>query len=236
MGTIVTLGGPASSGRGYLSEPAATGPGVLVVHDYHGALPHVRAAADALAESGFVALAPDLYGGPASRSPVQAARLLEALDVGRARSMLAAAAAQLRAHPRVRPKRLGAIGFSIGGWLALLVATTGALDAVVAYYAALDADEREEIRCPVLLHLAEVDEWDPPDLPATFIAELRAGGAVALAHTWPGTRHAFANADVSTHDPAAAGAAWAESVDFLAQHLRRDSSATRGPTSADGHG
>ena len=53
----------------------------------------------------------------------------------------------------------------MGGWLALGTATAGVLDAVVSYYAALGPDERAHIPCPVLLHLAEVDQWEPPDAP-----------------------------------------------------------------------
>jgi dienelactone hydrolase len=93
-------------------------------------------------------------------------------------------------------------------------------DTVVAYYAALGPGEQAPIPCPVLLHLAEFDEWDPPDLPASFVSALRAAGTLVLDRTWPGTRHSFANADVAAFAPEQAGQAWAETVTFLARHLR----------------
>jgi carboxymethylenebutenolidase len=223
MGTFVTLGGAAASGSGYLSEPESPGPAVIVVHDYFGALPHVRELCDALAQAGFTALGPDLYDGMATTDPDRAEVLLRRLDVSRSRSLLTVAARQLRAHPKVQPERVGAVGFSAGGWLALLTATGGVLDAVVAYYAALGPGEQAPIPCPVMLHFAEVDEWDPPDLPATFTTRLRAAGTLVIDRTWPGTEHAFANADVPAWRPGPATAAWAETVGFLARHLRSPS-------------
>jgi carboxymethylenebutenolidase len=220
MGTMVTLGGSTSGGTGYLSEPAVPGPGVLVVHDYYGPLPHIREFCDALAAAGFTALGPDMYHGQLATDAAAAEQLLAGLDVARSRSMLTTAARQLRAHPSVRPERIGAVGFAMGGWLSLLTATGGVLDAVVAYYAALGPDERAHIGCPVLIHLAEVDRWDPPDAPEAFVAELRASGSTAELHTWPGARHGFANADVRTYSAAHAGPAWTETVEFLGTHLR----------------
>jgi carboxymethylenebutenolidase len=221
MGTFVTLGGAGAGGSGYLSEPELPGPAVIVVHDYFGALPHVRERCDALALAGFMALAPDLYDGAATTDPARAEALLARIDVDRSRSLLAVAARQLRAHPKVQPERVGAIGFSAGGWLALLTATRGVLDAVVAYYAALGPEEQGPIPCPVMLHFAEVDEWEPPDLPAIFTAQLRAAGTLVIDRTWPGTEHSFANADVPAWRPGPAADAWAETVAFLARHLRR---------------
>jgi carboxymethylenebutenolidase len=205
-------------GRDHVAEPS--GPpvgGVLVVHDWYGPLPHVRLACDDLAEAGLLALAPDLYDGRTTTDPEEAERLMDALDGGRARARLSAAADELRG--RTAGRRVGALGFSMGGMLALQQATTGKLDAVVAYYAALEAGEHAAIRSPVLLHLAEVDEWDPPDTPDRFAATLRAAGTEVESHTWAGTEHSFANRDVPLHAPAQAAEAWALTVAFLRRQL-----------------
>ena len=85
--------------------------------------------------------------------------------------------------------------------LALLQATTGNVDAAAVYYAALDADDALRACCPVLLHLAETDEFDPPELYDGFVAALRAAGTEVEGHTWPGTEHSFANRDVALHAP-----------------------------------
>jgi carboxymethylenebutenolidase len=211
----------ADGGHAYVAEPS--GPpvgGVLVVHDWYGPLPHVRLACDALADAGLLALAPDLYDGRTTTDPTDAERLMDALDTGRARARLATAVDELRG--RTGGRRVGALGFSMGGWLALLEATTGKLDAVAAYYAALGERERAPIRCPVLLQLAEVDEWEPPDAVERFAAELRAAGTKVEAHTWAGTEHSFANLDVPLHAPAQAAEAWSVTVAFLRRQLAAD--------------
>jgi carboxymethylenebutenolidase len=219
MGTMVTLGGSTSSGTGYLSEPVTPGPGVLVVHDFYGALPHVHDLCDALAVAGFTALGPDLYGGRVAADPAEAEHLLGTLDVRRAREMLTVSARQLRAHPSVRPERIGAVGFAMGGWLALLAAVRGVFNAVVSYYGVLGPDERAFLGCPVLLQLAEADRYDPPDAVGAFVAELRAGGGGVERNTWPGTRHGFANADIRWYAPEPAAAAWESTTAFLGREL-----------------
>ena len=220
MGKVVTVGNAGMNAEAYLSEPAEPGPGVVLIHDWFGMLPPARQQCDSLAAAGFVALAPDLYDGKATANPAEAELMFDAMEIGRARTLLSTAARQLRSHPMVRPRRVGAVGFSMGGWLALLTATTGVFTAVVGYYTALEPGERMPLHCPVLLHLAEIDDWDPPDVPATFIAELRAGGTAAEARIWPGTRHGFANPISTLYAPEPAQAAWADTIAFLRLHLR----------------
>ena len=219
MGTEVTLGPAGRSGRGYLSEPALTGPGVVVVHDEYGLLPHVRRRCDWLAEAGFVALAVDLYDGRVAHTREEAERLAGGLDQLRARGMVAIAATQLLARPKVRPQRVGAVGFGPGGRLALLAATTGALDVLVAFYAVLAPAERSLVPCPALLHLT----GGPDEQDATvrsFLHELRTSGTELTVRTWSGVPPGFANADRPDYREKPAVAAWVETAGFLAGHLR----------------
>ena len=211
----------------YLAEPAAPGPGVLVVHDWYGLLPHVKGLCDELAEDGFLALAPDLYDGATTTDALEAERLLDRLDAGAAQARLGAAAERLRR--RAAPTRVGAVGFSMGGWHALRLAAAGRLDAVVAYYGALTPAEAAPIGCPVLLQLAAVDRWDPPDTPERFAASLREHGGTLESRTWPGTAHSFANADVAEYAPAQAADAWALTVEFLRRNLVPTAGFAAGP-------
>jgi carboxymethylenebutenolidase len=204
--------------RDHLAEPPApAAAGVLVVHDWYGLLPHVRAACDELAEAGLVALAPDLYGGRTAADPGQAEALAEGMDRPAARAKLDQAVATLRDRAGGGP--VGVLGWSLGGSYALVQATTGAVDAAAIYYAALDKDDAASIHCPVLLHRAEVDEFDPPELYEGFVAALREGGTEVAVHTWPGTEHSFANRDVPLHAPDAAAQAWSITVGFLRDRL-----------------
>jgi carboxymethylenebutenolidase len=200
--------------------PGRPAGGVLVVHDWFGLLLHVRTLCDQLAGAGLVALAPDLYEGRATTDPEQAERLMDGLEAARARARLDAALDQLRTRTRGGP--VGGLGFSMGGSLALDRAARGTLDAVACYYATVDEQEAAGIRCPVLLHLAEVDEWDPRETPERFMAGLRATGTPVQVHSWPGTEHSFANGDVAAHAPAQAARAWAATLEFLRGHLTPD--------------
>jgi carboxymethylenebutenolidase len=142
---------------------------------------------------------------------------MEGMDKAAARVRLDEAVATLR--DRVGGGPVGVLGWSLGGMFALLQATTGNVDAAAVYYAALDADDAAKIRCPVLLHLAETDEFDPPELYDGFVAALRAAGTEAEVHTWPGTEHSFANRDVALHAPDAAAEAWSITLGFLRDRL-----------------
>jgi carboxymethylenebutenolidase len=220
VGTEVTLGAAGRSGRGYLSEPALIGPGVVVVHDEWGLLPHVRRRCDWLAEAGFVALGVDLYDGRTAGTAAEAGRLAGGLDTVRARGMVAIAATQLLARPKVRPQRVGAVGFGVGGRLALLAAATGALDAIVAFYAVLGPAERSLVPCPTLLHLTG-DPTGQDQSTRSFLQDLRRSGTEVTARTWSGVPPGFANADRPDYRDKPAVAAWVETAGFLAGHLRR---------------
>ncbi|MBA3365469.1 MAG: dienelactone hydrolase family protein [Actinobacteria bacterium] len=205
----------------YLAEPpghTAGAAGVLVLHDWYGLLPHVRSACDELAAAGLVALAPDLYDGRTATDPEQAEALMKGMDSAKVGARLEAATADLR--ERIGGGRVGGLGYSMGGFRVLLQATAGAFDAVAVYYAALDEEDAARIHCPVLLHLAEVDEFDPPEFFEGFIAALEAGGTDVQSHTWPGTEHSFANRDVPLYAPRQADEAWSITVEFLRDHLR----------------
>jgi carboxymethylenebutenolidase len=220
VGTEVTLGAAGRSGRAYLSEPALPGPGVVVVHDEYGLLPHVRERCDWLAEAGFVALAIDLFDGRRPGTPEEAERLVAGLDSVRLRGTVAIAATQLQARPKVRPARIGAVGFGLGGRLLLQTATTGAFDALVAFYAVLTPAERSLVPCPALLHLT----GGPAEQDATtraFLRELRTSGTDVTVRTWSGLPPGFANADRPSYREGPAVAAWVETAGYLSGHLRR---------------
>ena len=110
--------------RGYLALPArGHGPGVVVLQEWWGLVDHIREVCDRLAREGFVALAPDLYRGESTADPGVAGRLMMDLALPRAARDLEAAVTALVNHDAVNGGKVAAIGFCMGGQLALYAAS-----------------------------------------------------------------------------------------------------------------
>jgi carboxymethylenebutenolidase len=198
--------------RGTSGEPL-----VVVVHDWYGRLPALEEFAESLAAEGFWVAVPDLYNGVATTDEAQAEKLMEALDVGIALAELDDVIAN--AHARGSAK-VGVVGFSLGGWLALLHAQGGSADAVVAYYASLGPKDHGVIPAPVQLHYAESDEWGANEQPEDFVDRLNEHGTPVSQHVYLGTEHSFANASIrGKHNARAAELARARTSQFLSRHL-----------------
>ncbi len=192
-------------------------PLVVVLHDWYGRLPGVDTYASALARVGFRVVVPDLYGGVATQDAETAEELMNQLDVA---TSLALVDEELAAARLDGSHRFAVVGFSMGGWLALLHAQGGATDAVVAYYATLAPSQHGVIPCPVQLHLAERDEWGEGEQPEEFVSRLKDHGTPVSDHTYLGTVHSFANGSIPEYfDPAESALAFARTASFLEDQL-----------------
>ncbi|MBX3100423.1 MAG: dienelactone hydrolase family protein [Salinibacterium sp.] len=213
MSQLVPIPSPGESL--FYGEPG--NPVVVVLHDTYGRLPWLEPFAEALASRGFRVAVPDLFDGVCTIDETTAQELMTGLDIGTALAEIddALVEAQLTGTERV-----GLVGFSLGGWLALLHAQAGAADAVVAYYASLGPRDHGVIPCPLLLQWAEIDDWEEGEDPESFIARLKDHGTPVTQHGYIGTVHGFANASVATHvDLQAAALAFARTSVFLESSL-----------------
>lgn len=192
-------------------------PLVVLLHDWYGRLGWLQPYAEGLARRGFRVVVPDLFNGASTTDATEAAALMQELDL---RTALAQIDEAIAIGRDLGSTRVGVIGFSMGGWLTLLHAQGGSADAVVAYYASLRASEQGLIPCPVLLQLAEIDEWAESEDPESFIDRAKDHGTPVTQFTYPGTRHSFANADLPDRvHPQAAELAFARTVGFLEEYL-----------------
>jgi dienelactone hydrolase len=130
--------------EGYLAVPEGShGPGVLVLHAWWGLTPFFEDVCDRLGATGFVALAPDRYGGPTAATIEEAETLQRAREDTAATEVLLTASAEfLRAHEAVAGEGLGVLGFSAGASWALVLSTREPelVRAVVAFYGTAQAD------------------------------------------------------------------------------------------------
>jgi len=193
-------------------------PLVVVLHDKYGRLPWLEPLAAALAaRGGFRVLVPDFYDGLATTNGGDASTLMARLTDDDARDILDATIGMGLDEGSLR---VGLVGFSMGGALALRAAQRGDADAVVAYYATLAGDDPGIVPCPVLLHLAESDDYRPGGEPDAFVPRLRDNGTPVTSHTYVGTEHSFANATLTEKvEGRAAALAFARTVVFLEARL-----------------
>jgi carboxymethylenebutenolidase len=220
---------PAGAGEafGYLRLPeSGSGPGVVVIQEWWGLTTHVASIVDRLAEAGFVALAPDLYGGPTTHDPAEAAELVRSLPMERAADDLAGAVDHLVGLAAVTSATVGAIGFCMGGGFVLALASRrpDLVSAAVPFYG-LPRDESvvAGIRAAVQGHFGLEDRSIPVERVRSVFAALddRPEPATAQLHLYP-AGHAFLNDEnlIGTYDPECAAKAWSRAVQFLTQHVR----------------
>ena len=201
---------------GYL---VAGGPGaVVVLHEWDGVVPHIRDVTDRVAAAGFTAVALDLYDGQsaAKGDDAEAGRLQRQImrDQEAAAVRVAGALAELREQGHAK---VAVMGFCTGAALSLLVSAMFPIDAAVAYYGIFEGHADRKITSPVLVHLADHEEYYPS--PDRFRAWFEGMSNVTI-HVYPGTRHAFFNDTVPTHyDADAASLSWDRTVSFLRHHL-----------------
>jgi carboxymethylenebutenolidase len=226
-GEMVEFESNGGTARGYLATPeGGGGPGVIVLQEWWGLVPHIRDVADRFAREGFVALAPDLYHGETTTSPDEAGKLMMALDIGRAEKDLRGAVRYLSGHGAVEGGRVGTVGFCMGGVLSLYAASKNEqVGACVVFYGIHPKVEPDlgNLRAPVLGLYAGRDQFVPPEAVRALEAKLKALGKRAEIHTYPDAEHAFFNdTRPEVFDPEAASDAWRRTVEFLRQNLSRD--------------
>ena len=223
-GQMVRFESNGGSTEGYLSIPGAgSGPGVVVIQEWWGLVPHVKDVCDRFAAEGFVALAPDLYHGEKATSPDEAGKLMMALDIDRAEKDLRGAVKYLLKHEAVSGESVGTVGFCMGGVLSLYAASKNEqVGACVVFYGIHPKVEPdlENLRAPVLGIYAEKDDFVPPAAVRELESRLKGLGKDAEFHIYPGTDHAFFN-DVrpEVYDREAAEDAWRRTLDFFRRHL-----------------
>src|SRR5467141_4266987 len=121
-GTMVEFASNGSKTAGYLATPASgKGPGVLVLQEWWGLVGHIKSVCERFAAEGFTALAPDMYHGKTASEPDGAGKLFMALNIGQAEKDLRGAVDHLAGHSSTA--KLGAVGFCLGGQLALCAGT-----------------------------------------------------------------------------------------------------------------
>ena len=221
------------SARAYLAVPARSAgpwPGVVVIHEVFGLNGDIRAHADHLAAQGYLALAPDLYGGKSWVRCIRGAiRQLHA-RAGPAFAALDAARGWLAARPDCTGKT-GVIGFCLGGGFALACAPRAEFSAAAVNYGEVPADADRVLAgsCPVVASYGARDPMGvrPPQRLEKALTELAVPHDVKV---YPDAGHSFMSRKPAAlaplarlarvdFEPEAAEDAWRRIFAFFGQHL-----------------
>jgi dienelactone hydrolase len=189
--------------KGYLaSDDALPGkrPGILVVHEWWGLNDYARRRAGMLAESGYTALAVDMYGGGRTAAhPEDAGKFASAVmkNLPQARARFLAALDLLKAQPYVDPQRIAAVGYCFGGGVVLAMARDGVdLDGVVSFHGSLATATPAGpgvVKARVLVLNGADDPMITPEQIAAFKNEMESAGVDYRLISYPGARHSFTN-------------------------------------------
>ncbi len=222
----VTFPSGGGTAHGYLALPeSGTGPGVVVIQEWWGLTSHIADVTNRLAAEGFVALAPDLYGGTTTHDSDEAGKLMQELPVDRAAADLGGAVDFLLEHEAVVGRKVGAVGFCMGGGFVLVLAAQQGdkIGAAVPFYGVLGEDypSFENLSAPLLGHFGEEDEMAPPDAVEDLAERIEKESGVRPDFRIYPSGHAFFNDEnlLGTYDPEQALKAWSATRDFLRSNL-----------------
>ena len=225
--------------EGYLAydtdhlKPGQSNPGVLIYHAWMGIGQHEMDWAKKMAEAGYVAFAPEIYGkGIRPTTPDAAGQ--EATKYRSNRSLMRARAneglAQLQKNAWVNPEKIGALGFCFGGGVALELARSGALvSGFVSLHGNLDtpnSQDAQKIKGEVLVLHGAADPYVPLAQLAAFQKEMDTAKVDWQLHMYGEAVHAFSDpyagnnpASGAAYNAVAARRSWADTLGFLEKHV-----------------
>jgi dienelactone hydrolase len=203
----VTYNAGGATLAGYLAWDASqqgARPGIVVFGEWWGLNDYQKRRARQLAELGYVALAADMYGdGRTAADATEAGNLMNGLfaDMEGTTAKVRAAVAQLARRPGVDPARLGAMGYCLGGALALHAARLGLdLRGVASFHGSLGKTHpasKGDVKARVLVCHGEDDSFVSAEEQAAFRQEMDDLGVDYRFIAYPGAKHGFTNPDAT---------------------------------------
>ena len=215
---------------------SGSGPGIVLVQEIFGVSAYIERRAQDLADLGYVVVAPEFFWrlgvdkvtGPNAME--EGFGLLQRLDWGAAVADGGAAVSWLRGRPEVSGG-VGIVGFCLGGGLGFNIAAETEVRALVSYYGSAlpgllglvpetpgPVLGPEDVTAPSLHHFGLNDSFIPRELVDRLQATLADQPGVTF-RTHEHGDHAFDNDDFHLYDETSSREAWAQTVDWLAEHL-----------------
>ncbi len=195
-------------------------PGVLVFHEWWGINDYIKRRTEEIAKLGYIAFAPDMYGRDIRPKDYKEASELAAILRGD-RNVMRIRAKEglevLRENPLTDKKRIAAIGYCLGGAVALELAGSGAdISGAVSFHGSFGAinsggGDAKNIKAKILVLHGSEDRAVPMKEVLSFQEEMRRAGVDLRMNIYDGAAHSFTN-PASGNDPSK-GVAYNEKAD-----------------------
>jgi carboxymethylenebutenolidase len=207
----------------YVVQPGVPAKGgVVILQEIFGVSAHIRAVADRFADDdGFVVVAPSLFDRiergveltDDGEDRQRAMALLAKFDIAKAMDDVAAAVQCDRCFRNV--KKVGVVGYCLGGTLAWLSAARLPIHAAVGYYGGrISQYLGEQPKVPVMLHFGELDTH----IPQSEVDAIAKAHREVQIYRYP-SGHAFNREGSAAYSAACARRARERTLAFLNQHL-----------------
>jgi carboxymethylenebutenolidase len=197
-------------------------PGVVVISEIWGLVPHIEDVARRVALEGFLAVAPDPLSplGGTPEDTEEAVKMMRGLDAEETTKNLVAAVEYLKTHPQSTGK-VGVTGFCWGGGMTNQVAVnTPDVQAAAPFYGRQPTPEEvPKIKASVQAHYAGDDERINAGIPA-FEAALKKAGIEYEIYIYEGAKHGFYNDTGQRYHEEASKLAWGRTMAFFKEKLK----------------
>lgn len=211
----------------FVAEPDdnARHPGIVLIQEWWGIEPHIRDLAQKLAADGFVVAVPDLFHGKIVTEPDEAEKMVMMIagNIDKAAKEIIGALETVKAMPNVEPKKLGLMGFCVGGMMTYIVASRYSdLGAVVPFYGVgydPTPEDVAKVNAPVLAIYGSKDDSIPMDQVHKIERMYKAAGKDITVKVYAAD-HAFMNPSHGAGNEKAAAEAWPLAVNFLKEKLK----------------
>lgn len=216
--------------QGISTSPRGNGPfpSVLILHGKSGQAKTAPPECQWLAAQGYVVLAPD-YFTPIGMTAEKFDVSFYLNNVDPAREVLGRGLEALKSQSYVDPKRIGVVGFSLGGYLGFVLATRDDVKGIVSYYGAYAptaparyrlADIVAQIKSPVLMFHGDKDELVPIANANTARDLLTSANKQFEYIVYPGAGHTFNAAGGPLANPQATADAQQRVIAFFKAKLQ----------------
>jgi carboxymethylenebutenolidase len=220
----IKISGETGELNAYLAKPAEGDkvPGVLVIHEIWGLVPHIEDVTRRFALEGFISLSPDALSslGGTPDDIDEARKLMRQLDTQKTVGNYLAAVKYLKTHPQSTGK-VGVTGFCWGGGLTNQVAVNSPdVQAAAPFYGRQpEAKDVPKIKASLLIHYAGDDERINAGIPE-YEKALEEASVEYLQYIYEGAKHAFFNDTRERYNEEASKLAWKRTIDFFNEKLK----------------